>query len=175
MTTKKELEAQLKIQSDKLPQLLTAAEIAPDLEDYSSHTQKLTEILSLIGGDIKTYAQAVAKWRETHALKTNGDRPLPTFAESGEISIAAEILNGTGLREALEKDAESQAVDLAESVARAPFDGVSQRAQQISQQAEAAKAYGAQILDAKVTAKLNDPIFVRDLVADIQKKRAASK
>lgn len=175
MTKKKELESILKIQSDKLPQLLQSAGVATDLEDYAPHVQKLTEILSLIGGDIKTYPQAVAKWKETHALKTNGDRPLPSFAGNSEISMAEEIFSGTGLKEALDKDAEEHAIRLAESIARAPFDGVTERYQQIAEQAEASKVYGAQMVDFKLTGKLNDPAFVKDLVADIQKKREASK
>lgn len=174
--SKVDLSVKLNLPEEKTNELLTAAEIALDLSDYTPHEQKLTEVLKLMGGQVKTYSQAMAKHKENHAIKTKGDRPLPDLVpHEGAISIATKILDGTGLREALDQDAEAYADGLAEAVARAPFDGVTKRAEQIAQQAEAAEAYGAQVLDAKVTGKLNDPDFINRIVADIQKKRGASK
>jgi hypothetical protein len=163
MTTKKDLESALKIQSEKLTQLLQAAEIALDLTDYAPHVQKLTEIMGLMGGDIKSYPQAVTKWKESNAIKTKGDRPLPSFAttETGLKTVAKVDLTGIpvddGVATAWVEVAKVGAASDADALAGAPFDGIIEGSDYVNEKAEALKQHGFNLYMEKFDEAMHDP------------------
>jgi hypothetical protein len=165
---KKDVFALLKISEAQLDELLKAAKIPLDLGDYTPHLERIQAIQAAKGNG--SYVDAAAKHppNQENAIAKK-DRAMPEVITGGAINIAPEILKGTGLWEALDQVVEDRATGLAESVARAPFDGVSRRAAQIAQQAEVGHSVGSQMLDKKVTQILNDPDFIKQILDDIKK------
>lgn len=160
MTTLKELESKLKIQADKLNQLLQSAEIPLDLEEYEPHVQRLTEIIALLKGDIKTYPQAVAKWKENHALKVKGDISLP-LAEGGIKTVAKVDLTGIpvhdGVANTWDEVAKVGAASDADALAGAPFDGIIEGSDYVNDKAEALKQHGFNLYMEKFDEAMHDP------------------
>jgi hypothetical protein len=176
MTTKKDLESTLKIQSEKLTQLLQAAEIALDLADYTPHVQKLNEIMALIGGDIKSYPQAVAKWKESHAIKAKAERPLPGLVpKAGAIAQIPDI-DGQPIDEEITSAWGDVAIEEAQAVTSeysgAPFDGIYEAASEASDPAkiEQLKNYGKSLFYGALQKEMSNPAMIAKVKEEMKKK-----
>lgn len=167
--SKVDLSVKLNLPEEKTNELLTAAEIALDLSDYTPHEQKLTEVLKLMGGQVKTYSQAVAKHKESHAIKAKaessmkGDRPLPSFpaTETGLKTVAKVDLTGIpvddGVAKTWDEVAKVGAASDADTLAGAPFDGIIEGSDYVNDKAEALKQHGFNLYMEKFDEAMHDP------------------
>lgn len=157
-----DLEAKFKLSKDKLNKLLKAAEIGSDLADYSPHVQKLDGILT-VAGDSQDYEGAAKKYKESHAIKTKGDRPLPSFSatEAGLKTVATVDLTGIpvddGVAKSWDEVAQVGAASDADTLAGAPFDGIIEGSDYVNDKAEALKQHGFNLYMEKFDEAMHDP------------------